>query len=106
MDTDIVEYIDFIATVAKAAYDAYIKYQEIHCRRWWVRELNKNRDVEGYFYKNFENMKSKDPEHFFKMTRMSSQTFDLLFVLVEERLQKSSNRKPIEPKCRLFVTLL
>jgi len=51
-------------------------------------------------------MKNCDPEHFFKMTRMHNKTFDLLFVLLEDSLQKTSKRKPIESKCRLFVTLL
>ena len=40
-------------------------------RRWWVRELNLSRDADSWFAKNFDDMKSKDPEHFFTATRMN-----------------------------------
>ena len=88
--------IELIAIVAAAACKGYSAIKEYNARRWWVRELNTNRNVDGFFSKNFERIKNCDPEHFFKMTRMNNQTFDLLFVLLEDSLPKTSKRKPIE----------
>ena len=106
MDSELIDFVAFIAEVAEAAYEGYTAHKEYYSRRWWVRELNQSRDVDGFFILNFEKMKKLDPEHFFKMTRMNSSTFDLLFVLLEEKMQKTSKRKPIEPKFRLFLTML
>ena len=101
-DGELLQDIAFLAYVAKCALDVLPVGQ----RRWWVRELNLTRDIDGYFVKNFEKMKSQHPEHFFKMTRMQGQIFDLLLNKLESKLEKVSIRKPIEPKFRLFVSLM
>ena len=75
-------------------------------RSQWVRTMNLTRDVHGFFSLNYEMMQKDDPEHFFKITRMSPSTFDLLEKMVEPHLEKTSWRKAISPKCRLFVTLM
>ncbi|XP_055915280.1 uncharacterized protein LOC129948341 [Eupeodes corollae] len=109
-----VQKIAFIGKIAYAAYWAYENYidlleeeeEEKQKRRWWVRELNLTRDETGFFAQNFEQMKERDPEHFYKIIRMSYQSFEILGALIEPHLEKTCWRKPIEPKARLFLVLM
>nr|XP_029713201.1 protein ALP1-like [Aedes albopictus] len=51
-------------------------------------------------------MRERDPEYFFRCTRMTPQIFDMLLQRINHRLQKYSIRQPIKPACRLFLTLM
>lgn len=75
-------------------------------RRWWVREVNENREEDGFFNKSFLAMKEKDEEHFFKLTRMNPSSFNLLLSLLKNNLQKFSHRRSIDPESRLAITLM
>lgn len=74
-------------------------------RKFWVREIFLNRDELGFFEVTYKQIKAKDPEKFFSTFRMSPQTFDKLLANVMHQLQKSSYRLPIQPECRLALTL-
>lgn len=80
--------------------------RKIKRRRWWVREVNKTRDVDGFFITSYKQLKAKDEEHFFKAVRMAPKTFNFLLLVLKERLSKRSLRKPIEPETRLAITLM
>lgn len=68
-------------------------------RRPSVREMHKDRQIHGFFERNFQKMKKCDPEQFFMCTRMTADTFDLLLNLLKEKLTKCSIRTPISPEC-------
>lgn len=111
--TNMSKKISNVVFVAKVAYAAYCGYIELldqednqSERRWWVRELNLRRDKEGFNVMNFDRMKERDPEHFYKITRMSPQAFDVLRALIEPHLEKTSWRKPIGSSARLFLCIL
>ncbi|KAL9871396.1 uncharacterized protein ACN427_014436 isoform 1-T2 [Glossina fuscipes fuscipes] len=85
------------------------EYYRRRCRykkRFWVRPLYKNRDVDGFFVTAFDHMYNNDFEQFKVNVRMNPKIFDLLLNLTEEKLTKSSCRPSISAKCRLFLTLL
>lgn len=85
-------------------YEAYEITQRK--RRWWVREVNLNRNELGFFKSCLIQMKLKDEEHFLKATRLSVSKFELILNLLKARLTKHSRRKPIAPEDRLAVTLM
>lgn len=91
--------------VIVVAYVELTKDTRINRRRWWVREVNLDRQVNGYFETCFKNIKAKDPEDFFKHTRMTTQVYDQLFSILQEKLTKCSPREPIRAECRLALTL-
>lgn len=74
-------------------------------RRWWIRPSNQNRATEGFYETAFSLMRERDPEYFFRCTRMSPVVFDELLDKIKHRLVKHSIRTPISPACRLFLTL-
>ncbi|KAL9698620.1 hypothetical protein quinque_002061 [Culex quinquefasciatus] len=57
------------------------------------------------FDQQYQILRQRDPEYFEKTIRMELNTFDLLLAKVEDKLKKYSQRKSIEPACRLFLTL-
>lgn len=73
-------------------------------RRWWVRSINERRAAYGDFLTLFTELK-KDPDLFFRYTRMDIDTFYELLNMVQPYLQKKSIRKPICPEQRLAITL-
>lgn len=75
-------------------------------RRWWVRPANQHRTTEGFYETAYPLMREKDPEYFFRCTRMSPNIFDTLLGKIRHRLEKNSIRTPISPECRLFLTLM
>lgn len=84
----------------------YYRRRRRYKKRFWVRPLYKNRDVDGFFVTAFDHMYNKDFEQFKVNVRMNPEIFDLLLNLTEEKLTKSSCRPSISAKCRLFLTLL
>lgn len=74
-------------------------------RACWVREVNRDRNKKGYYIASFLQIKEKDPDAFFKHTRMKKETYNLLLSLLKCSLEKTSIRKAIEPEQRLAVTL-
>lgn len=73
-------------------------------RRWWVRPINLLRTAQGDHNHLLQELK-KDPDMFFKYTRMDERTFQELLELVSPFLQKHSIRTPLSPELRLAVTL-
>lgn len=106
-----VDQLLFIINIAIVAYSAYkalkfIKEKRRGCRRFWVRELYQDRELNGFFSRTFHHIEEKDPETFRMATRMSVNTFNVLYNLLEDSLTKTSIRTPISAKCRLFLTLV
>ncbi|XP_067625733.1 putative nuclease HARBI1 [Eurosta solidaginis] len=100
---------NFVATIAKISHITYLANEIfIMCknRRWWVRPVNLTREEEGFFKTCFQQLQEKDEEHFFKVTRMSTENFNLLLTLLREKLRRFSNRKAICPETRLAMTLM
>jgi len=71
-------------------------------RRWWVRPINKRRAEYGDFLTLFSELK-KDPDLFFRYTRMDVPTFYELLQLVGPHLEKKSIRPSICPEQRLAL---
>ena len=65
-------------------------------RRFWVREIKRQRDVEAYFARTFAIAYEKDPEAFFGMTRMTTDVFDILLGKVAHKLRRKSINFPSE----------
>lgn len=84
----------------------YLKEKNKNKRRWWVRPLYRRRIQEGFFEKTFLFIKRHDPDLFFKYTRMKLPQYELLLTLVKPALIKFSQRRPINPECRLALTLV
>lgn len=94
-----------------ALYELYQLYEDFEDsvkqkRRWWVREVNINRNEMGFFTACFIQIKLKDEEHFFKATRLNVIKFEFLLNVLKDRLIRHSQRKPILPEDRLAVTLM
>lgn len=106
---DIFKIVNIILITA-CAYEAYKYIKKIkrsrERKRIWVREVNINRNIDGFFERSFNIIKNRDPQQFSRATRMSGEVFEMLFNLLEARLTKNSIRKPISAKCRLFLTLV
>lgn len=75
-------------------------------RRWWERpHLGvKNRRVFGQHNLLLE-MRISDTKSFATIIRFRPETFDKLLRIVGPPITKNSNRAPINPSTRLFVTL-
>lgn len=73
-------------------------------RRWGVRPQNKERTQLGHFYKLIQIMKNKDPDQFYKYTRMTIPVFNKLLRLVSPYLEKDSVTA-LCPAHRLLITL-
>lgn len=73
-------------------------------RRWGVRPQNKERTQLGHFYKLIQIMKNKDPDQFYKYTRMTIPVFNKLLGLVSSYLEKNSETA-LCPAHRLLITL-
>lgn len=71
-----------------------------------VRAINRDRKRNGFYQQTFVKMRDIDHEQFFIYTRMSPQIYKLLLNLVSPFLSKTSLREPVQPECRLAVTLL
>lgn len=95
----------------KLAYEALcslrkmneLKEQKRPCS---VREINRDRNRNGFFVQTFLWMKDIDHQQFFIYTRMASNVYKLLLSLITPFLQKNSLREPVQPECRLAATLL
>ena len=74
-------------------------------RRFWEKDLFLQRSQMGFYEKTFQEMKNTDPEMFFKTFRMDRSAMADLLAMFEDRLRKTSIRKPILPECRL-VTIM
>lgn len=70
-----------------------------------VREINRTRNIHGYYKVTFVKMKEVDPDQFFIHTRMSKDIFDMLLGLVRPQLE-TSEKVRINTECRLALTLL
>lgn len=69
-----------------------------------VRQMHKDRLINGFFEKNYMKMRNIDPEQFLMCTRMTVATFDVFLELIRHKLEKISMRKPILPECRTNFT--
>ncbi|XP_017465225.1 PREDICTED: uncharacterized protein LOC108358412 [Rhagoletis zephyria] len=69
------------------------------------REIFKTRKTSGFYTSGVKILIDKNPDLFFKTTRMTCAQFDALLNLIEPWLRKYSKRQPIEPEHRLFITL-
>ncbi|XP_017471899.1 PREDICTED: uncharacterized protein LOC108363140 [Rhagoletis zephyria] len=67
--------------------------------------MNRNRKKEGFFVRTFLIMKEIDHRQFFIYTRMTPQVYEVLLTLVKPFLKKYSLREPVQPECRLALTL-
>lgn len=85
---------------------AFIVVRQRLRRRWWVRPVNVDRKDLGFHQIGFAQLKLRDEEHFFKATRMTVNKFNALLILLKERLQRFSRRKPIDEETRLGITLM
>lgn len=99
-----------LATVAVINYymmmsTTFLEISKRKSRRWWVREIFKNREKFGDSYNLVNEMMLTDRESFFNFTRMSFEQFDLLLLKVGPKIQKTSIRKSIPPRDRLLITL-
>lgn len=76
-------------------------------RRWWVRPyLQRRREI-----REFEQLLPyiiclKDPEIFFRYTRMSIERYNYLLFLISPSLEKYSIRETVSPNERLTITLV
>jgi len=75
-------------------------------RRWWVRPVNKLRDVQGFHHNLIQELMQTDHEEFFQLYRMWPEQFYLLVNLIHPLLKKNSRRTPLPTELRLAVTLL
>lgn len=78
-----------------------------HFRRWWVKPhiREEMRNIFGVYETLFFYFAENDHEEFYKMTRMMPNQFLKLYNLVRHRLIKTSPRRPLSKKLRLFITL-
>lgn len=75
-------------------------------RRFWVRDIYRERNQKGEYHLLVKQAKLFDPEIFFQMFRMSSNKFEELLRLIAPYITKDSlRREPISPEERLSVTL-
>lgn len=76
-------------------------------RRFWVREILKERDEKGAFKQLVGDLRLFDREYFFRFIRMSPERLDDLLSQVGPLLAKKPchSREPISPAQRLIVTL-
>lgn len=74
-------------------------------KRWWVREIFKDRESQGDANNLVKEMMITDLEGFYNYARMSKTQFERLLSLVSPHLSKLSIRKPICEQERLLVTL-
>lgn len=74
-------------------------------RRWWIRPINRNRNIDGQYGNLFLYMKQHDHEEFFEYTRMYPDKFNELVELLRPLLVKNSIRKPLPVELRVAVTL-
>lgn len=74
-------------------------------RRMWVRNIFCDRNQYGFFHTTYQSLKNEDHEMFFKTFRMSVPTLNNLLENIRPRLERTL-REPIDPECRLAVTLM
>jgi hypothetical protein len=77
-------------------------------RRWHVRPINQERRDHGMYHTTFQTMRMKDPQEFFRFTRMTVPLFDELCDLVkDDPLMKRSKRarEPVSVAERMAITL-
>ncbi|XP_070529981.1 uncharacterized protein [Cardiocondyla obscurior] len=72
-------------------------------RRIWVRPINRRRKEQGAYYNLFQEIK-KDPNMFYKYSRMTLPTFKNLMDIVNTSLIKRSPQA-LEPEQRVALTL-
>lgn len=82
-----------------------------HCRRlprrrWWVRPVNRVRNVKGFYHNLVQELLTEDHEEFFSLFRMWPEQFQLLVELVRPHMPKNSIRTPLPTELRVAVTLL
>lgn len=79
----------------------------IRFRRWWVKPhiTEEMREMFGNYQNLFFYLINTDHEEFYNLTRMTPDQFNVLYALIEHRLQKTSMRRPLPKRLRLFVTL-
>lgn len=81
--------------------------RKVH-RRWWVRPINRHRNVHGFHLTLFREMKNTDHEEFYVYTRMFPHSFNRLLNLVRPILFKKvlrGRRLPLHPELKLALTL-
>ena len=92
----------------KLLYFLYIlqKKKEKTKKRFWVRQIYRDRKEKGEFALLVRQAKLVDHEIFYRMFRMSPTKFDELLSIVGPKLRRDSRRRePIGPQERLAVAL-
>lgn len=87
----------------------FINTKKKRKRRWWVRPINRSRDIRGFYLTLFRELKNTDHEEFYVYTRMSPRSFDYLLNLIRPMLLKRvrrGRRLPLDPELKLALTLL
>lgn len=75
-------------------------------RRFWVRDIFKNRKIQGAYHNLLNEMRLTDQEKYFNYLRMSNDVFQKLLNIVGPKLTKIyCVREPISPAERLALTL-
>ena len=92
--------------VSLLALATTIQFKAKKKRRWWVRPGLAQREQFGEYHGLYSHLRSNDHELFAQYCRMSTDRFDHLLGLVEERLSRCThNRQPVPPAERLAITL-
>lgn len=71
-----------------------------------VRKINRDREMNGFFVQSFLIIKEMDHQQFFIYTRMTPRAYEHLLEFVKPFLEKNSLRQPVQPECRLAVTMM
>lgn len=71
-------------------------------RRWWMHPINAHRNILGFFYTSFQELKNH-PDKFFDYTRMSLEVFNKLLIKIAPSLEKNSRRESLSPEHRLAI---
>ncbi|KYN13628.1 hypothetical protein ALC57_14180 [Trachymyrmex cornetzi] len=74
-------------------------------RRWWIRPLNRRRNVKGFRLSLFRELKTTDHEEFFSFIRMLPYQFDDLLQKIEPFLPRGGLRRPLPSELKLALTL-
>ena len=88
-------------------YHYILNKRQRRTRRYWVRDIYKERETKGEYHLLVKQMKLHDHELFFKCFRMSPTTFEKLLCFVGPDIQKVTTpmRNPISASERLALTL-
>ncbi|XP_011294992.2 uncharacterized protein LOC101897598 isoform X2 [Musca domestica] len=71
-----------------------------------AHEIRISPEDEKYYTACAQYIMERNEEHFFAVTRMTVDNYNLLFSILEDKLERFSNRRPIGSETRLAVTVI